>query len=128
MTWLSPENTGITKITPSFNSSNMCAKLYSTLQRQSRPGIRQRHELIIMFQDTVRPGCEFVETSCERTSFPRISIYRNNHNQILKRESASSRARPGVKSVILIVLDSVSHSSFVRNMPKSLDVSSHDRI
>uniref|UniRef100_A0A0K0DBM5 Sulfatase domain-containing protein n=1 Tax=Angiostrongylus cantonensis TaxID=6313 RepID=A0A0K0DBM5_ANGCA len=85
-------------------------------------GIRQKHEVIIMFQDTVRPGCEFVETSCERTSFPRISIYRNNHNQILKRESASSRARPGVKSVILIVLDSVSHSSFVRNMPKSLDV------
>ncbi|VDM54734.1 unnamed protein product [Angiostrongylus costaricensis] len=110
---LSPENTGITKITPSFNSSNMCAKLYSTLQLKIRPEIRQRHELIIMFQDTVRPGCEFVETSCERTNFPRITIYRNNHNQILKHETTSSRARPNVKSVILIVLDSVSHASFV---------------
>ncbi|KAJ1364399.1 hypothetical protein KIN20_024492 [Parelaphostrongylus tenuis] len=76
----------------------------------------------VRFNDTVRPECEFVETSCERTSFPRVTIYRNNHNQILKRKGTSLAINSGAKSVILIVLDSISHSNFVRNMPKSLEV------
>ncbi|KAL6743512.1 hypothetical protein Aduo_016541 [Ancylostoma duodenale] len=76
----------------------------------------------IEFTDPVQPGCEFVETYCKRTTFPWTSIYHNNHNQILSKGNTTKSTTSSKKSVILIVFDSVSHSNFVRNMPKSLEV------
>ncbi|VDL79319.1 unnamed protein product [Nippostrongylus brasiliensis] len=69
----------------------------------------------------VKLVCEFVETRCKKTTFPGTIVYYNNHNQVLKRADAECSLATK-KSVILIVLDSVSHSNFVRNMPKSLEV------
>ncbi|EYB91470.1 hypothetical protein Y032_0205g1912 [Ancylostoma ceylanicum] len=70
----------------------------------------------------VQPGCEFVETYCKRATFPWTSIYHNNHNQILSKGNISKSMMSSKKSVILIVFDSVSHSNFIRSMPKSLEV------
>ncbi|KAK6758751.1 hypothetical protein RB195_016149 [Necator americanus] len=77
----------------------------------------------IEFSEAVQIGCEFVETYCKKNTFPGTTVYYNNHNQIITRQKnptmKGSRSR---KNVILIVFDSVSHSNFVRNMPKSLEV------
>ncbi|CAJ0588170.1 unnamed protein product, partial [Cylicocyclus nassatus] len=69
----------------------------------------------------VKPGCEFVETYCKKSSFPGTTVYHNNHNQILEKSKRATGAS-SQKSVILLVIDSVSHSNFIRNLPKSLEV------
>uniref|UniRef100_A0A0N4WAK5 Sulfatase domain-containing protein n=1 Tax=Haemonchus placei TaxID=6290 RepID=A0A0N4WAK5_HAEPC len=61
----------------------------------------------IQINNQTRPGCEFIETYCKKTTFPGKVVYHNNHNQ---------------RNVIVIVFDSISHSNFIRNMPKSLEV------
>lgn len=69
---------------------------------------------------SVKIESEFVEVSCQRAWFPRTKVYSNNHNQIIP----ISRSQPvsDKSSVIVIVLDSVSHSNFRRTMNKTLDV------
>lgn len=74
----------------------------------------------ISFNMSVKIESEFVEVSCQRAWFPRTKVYSNNHNQIIP----ISRSQPvsDKSSVIVIVLDSVSHSNFRRTMNKTLDV------
>lgn len=61
-----------------------------------------------------------MEVSCQRSWFPRTRVYSNNHNQIVKiSKTTSSLSKP---SVIVIVLDSVSHSNFRRTMNKTLGI------
>ncbi|VDM76487.1 unnamed protein product [Strongylus vulgaris] len=85
---------------------------------------RLQYEFTYLSNDEpVQPGCEFVETYCRRNSFPRSTIYYNNHNQILERgEKSVVKASRSKKNVIVVVIDSVSHSNFIRNLPKSLEV------
>ncbi|PIO57978.1 hypothetical protein TELCIR_20598, partial [Teladorsagia circumcincta] len=81
-------------------------------------------ELTYLSDDNqTRPGCEFMETYCKKTTFPSTTVYYNNHNQVLTRHLSSTVVDKGDrKSVIVIVFDSISHSNFIRNMPKSLKV------
>ncbi|CAI5450976.1 unnamed protein product [Caenorhabditis angaria] len=64
---------------------------------------------------------EFIEIECRKTTFPRSKIYSNNHFQILKKPENEKSEEIG-ESVLIIVLDSVSHSNFIRNMNKTLKV------
>ncbi|KHJ92944.1 hypothetical protein OESDEN_07150 [Oesophagostomum dentatum] len=73
--------------------------------------------------EPTKPGCEFIETYCQRTSFPKTTVYYNNHNQVLENTTKSaSRAPSTKKDVIIVLFDSVSHSTFIRSLPKSLEV------
>ncbi|EGT60280.1 hypothetical protein CAEBREN_16082 [Caenorhabditis brenneri] len=78
----------------------------------------------ISFNTSAKIDEEFVEVSCQRTWFPRTRVYSNNHNQI-KRISQSSQKQSSLSStkasVVIIVLDSVSHSNFRRTMNKTLE-------
>nr|CDJ80911.1 Protein of unknown function DUF229 domain containing protein [Haemonchus contortus] len=77
----------------------------------------------IQINNQTRPGCEFIETYCKKTTFPGKVVYHNNHNQVLRRNLSSIPINiGGKKNVIVIVFDSISHSNFIRNMPKSLEV------
>ncbi|ULT88922.1 hypothetical protein L3Y34_007844 [Caenorhabditis briggsae] len=76
----------------------------------------------IQFNNSAKIDDEFVEVSCQRTWFPRTRVYSNNHNQITpiqKKEPANKNET--ASSVIIIVLDSVSHSNFRRTMNKTLE-------
>ncbi|CAD6193934.1 unnamed protein product [Caenorhabditis auriculariae] len=71
------------------------------------------------FEKPTRINAEFVEVSCERTSFIKTTVYSNNHNQLIPHKSDFEKTLP---SVLIIVLDSVSHSNFVRTLKKTLEV------
>ncbi|KAF1751610.1 hypothetical protein GCK72_018164 [Caenorhabditis remanei] len=77
----------------------------------------------ISFNKTAKIDAEFIEVSCQRIWFPRTRVYSNNHNQIkpIPRQSQKQFTPAPKASVIIIVLDSVSHSNFRRTMNKTLE-------
>ncbi|XGW05133.1 hypothetical protein V3C99_015926 [Haemonchus contortus] len=76
----------------------------------------------IQINNPIRPGCEFIETYCKKQR----SLEKSSTTITTTKCSGGTFHRlpsiAGKKSVIVIVFDSVSHSNFIRNMPKSLEV------
>lgn len=76
------------------------------------------------FDQNVTVPCEFVEVSCVRPAL-RVSVYSNIHSQIVPKkpvvpklpENSALSFKP---SVLMIIIDSVSRSNFVRSLPKTL--------
>jgi hypothetical protein len=75
--------------------------------------------------------CEFTEVDC-RKSFPPVSVYVNLHSHIRQKAPAESVSPADKKpkgrqpNVVLFVVDSVSHSNWIRNLPKTLSVLQDD--
>ncbi|KAK5967485.1 hypothetical protein GCK32_012661, partial [Trichostrongylus colubriformis] len=99
------------------------ACFYRCYDRVEGDDLQLQYDEWTQLYNQTRPGCEFMETYCAKTSFPRSTVYYNNHNQVLRRNSSTTTIdMASKKSVIVIVFDSMSHSNFIRNMPKSLEV------
>lgn len=75
----------------------------------------------IRFQNGSQPGCEFTEVECQKT-FPPVSVYVNLHAQVLPQRQEQKANATKAPSVFLFVLDSISHSNWQRNLPKTLNV------
>uniref|UniRef100_A0A8L8KD74 Sulfatase domain-containing protein n=1 Tax=Heligmosomoides polygyrus TaxID=6339 RepID=A0A8L8KD74_HELPZ len=114
--WLKMNETALS----STNKQLVCS--YRCYDRVDSDDQQLQYEEWIEIKGHAKPGCEFMETRCKKASFPGSVVYSNNHNQVLRR-NISSPSVAGKRSVILIVFDSVSHSNFIRSMPKSLQVS-----
>uniref|UniRef100_A0A0N5B846 Sulfatase domain-containing protein n=1 Tax=Strongyloides papillosus TaxID=174720 RepID=A0A0N5B846_STREA len=76
------------------------------------------------FENGTLVNCEFLEVRALK-SYLRFNVYSNHHFQIINHEKEriiNSRRT----NVFIIVLDSLSHSNFIRKLPKTLSVLIND--
>ena len=90
----------------------------------------------------MKPNCEFVDVQCKGGAFSLVTVHTNTFAQILlpvieydnhtKPHHGASNHQSSVnttnnkRSVILFVLDSVSRSNFLRQLPKTTEVLKRD--
>ncbi|CEF68717.1 Protein of unknown function DUF229 family and Alkaline phosphatase-like, alpha/beta/alpha domain and Alkaline-phosphatase-like, core domain-containing protein [Strongyloides ratti] len=76
------------------------------------------------FKNKTKINCEFMEVRGLKSYF-KLNIYSNHHYQIINNQKKKiiNSKKP---SVFIIVLDSLSHSNFIRKLPKTLSVLKND--
>uniref|UniRef100_A0A0N4ZJB5 Sulfatase domain-containing protein n=1 Tax=Parastrongyloides trichosuri TaxID=131310 RepID=A0A0N4ZJB5_PARTI len=79
----------------------------------------------ILFKNGTKIECEFIEVRILQ-SYLQLNIYSNHHYQIIPKEEKNISNKTKKPNVIIIVLDSISHSNFIRKLPKTLSVLEND--
>uniref|UniRef100_A0A7E4W194 Sulfatase domain-containing protein n=1 Tax=Panagrellus redivivus TaxID=6233 RepID=A0A7E4W194_PANRE len=69
--------------------------------------------------DKVTPTCDVIETKCYKNDEPKEPFYEFMHAQVYRNETPKAEKKPNLPDVIIIIIDSVSHSSFVRTLPRT---------
>uniref|UniRef100_A0A7E5A299 Sulfatase domain-containing protein n=1 Tax=Panagrellus redivivus TaxID=6233 RepID=A0A7E5A299_PANRE len=70
--------------------------------------------------DTATPACDIVETKCfKNDASSNAPFYEFMHAQIYRNDTAKPDERPKHPDVHVIIIDSVSHSQFVRALPRT---------
>uniref|UniRef100_A0A0K0DVL8 Sulfatase N-terminal domain-containing protein n=2 Tax=Strongyloides stercoralis TaxID=6248 RepID=A0A0K0DVL8_STRER len=77
-----------------------------------------------VFKNETKISCEFIEVKALKSYF-KLNIYSNHHYQIISNEK-NKIINSRKASVFIIVLDSLSHSNFIRKLPKTLSVLIND--
>ncbi|CAD5227242.1 unnamed protein product [Bursaphelenchus xylophilus] len=72
-----------------------------------------------MENNKARPECEAVEIRCKNSSG--AFIYENLHLQVFERKKAPEEASSSRPDVVVLLIDSMSHSQYIRSMRKTRD-------